>query len=113
MTFIDLNNFPFQLFQIILNLCLLLAILHRNGHNLFLVFSFEFLFNMFQYFLMPGMHQLALVSVRGVTFFEHGYPVFIPLFNGGEAFGGLVVLVEEVLLVLLTLVELLLFLELD
>jgi hypothetical protein len=62
---------------------------------------------------MAGMHKFALMSVRGVVLLEDGNAVFVPLLDGSETFGGFVVLLKKVLLVLLALVELLLLLELD
>lgn len=65
---------------------------------------------MFKYLLMAGVHKLAFVAVFGVTLLEHGDAILVPVFDGSKAFAGLVVLLDKVLLVLLTLVELLLFL---
>lgn len=110
---INLNNFPFQLFQIIFYLRLIPSIFHCHCHNLLLIFYFQLFLQCLQNLFMSRVQQFPLITTILFTFFKHGQTIFIPCLNGGEAFGGLLVLFRDFLFVLVTLLKLFLFLELQ
>jgi hypothetical protein len=66
---------------------------------------------MFQNLLMPRMHQLPLIPTTHITLFQQPHPVLVPLLNRCQSPCRLLVLLQQLLLVLLTLVHLFLSLQ--
>ena len=100
-SFIHFDDLSFEFFQVVLNLGLLFAVFHCQSHDLFLVFPLELLFDLLQYLLVARVHENPFIFVSDVVLFQHLNPVFIPLLDGSQSLGRLLVLVDKVLFVLL------------
>lgn len=112
MRLVNLDNLLLELLKIVLHLGLLPAVLHTNRHDLFLILPLQLLLNILQNLLMPRMHQLPLIPPTHITLLQQPDPVLVPLLNRCQSPCRLLVLLQQLLLVLLTLVHLFLPLQL-